>query len=250
MKHTQKKIDLIIELALTNFKLKNEGSYLGILWYLIEPLITFLIFLTIRNVVGRGIDNYAIYLFTGLIMFNFFRQTTKSCVRAIASRQGLIKSIKTDKNAFVYSSVLSSAFTHFFEFIVYAIISVFFGIPITNLFIYPFIFILLFLFTLGVSFLVATIGAYFNDFNNIWSVLTRLLWFATPVFYSAKINLPFNFNIFNPMYYFITIARELIVYSTIPDSQLIVISVIFAFSSFIIGRLIFNKTKKKFAEII
>ena len=72
-----------LALAKANFKLKNEGNYLGILWYLLEPLLMFFIFLAVRRILGADIPYYPMYLFLGLVIFNFFRKTTTDATRTI-----------------------------------------------------------------------------------------------------------------------------------------------------------------------
>ena len=241
---------LSFQLAKTDFKLKNEGSYLGILWYLLDPFIMFLILFMIRNITASGVENYPLYLLLGLVMFNFFKKTTTEAAGSISGNSGLIKSINLRKEVFIFSTFLKNLFSHFFEIILLIGFLLFFKMPLINLIYYPFILLFFGFFILGISFLVSTIGVYITDFKNIWAVLTRLLWFVTPIFYKIKLELPFNINAFNPVYYFITVGREIIVYNKIPNFGLIMGMIFFGLIFFLIGFIIFQKYKIKFAERI
>jgi ABC-type polysaccharide/polyol phosphate export permease len=234
------------------FKLKNEGSFLGILWYILEPIFMFTILITLKDMFKQEIEHYPLYLLLGLVIFNYFRKSTGFAIKAISSKQNqqLIKSIIIDNKIFVFSSFIESIFVHLFELLVVVGFMVYFGISISNMLYYPILFLFLAFFTLGITFILVSIGIYIKDLSNIWAIFTRLLWFATPIFYSSKIVLPFDFNTINPMYYFITIARQLIVYDTFPDISIITTTFAFSLISFLFGIYIFNKQNNKIAEII
>ena len=99
-----KTFNLSFQLAKANFKLRNEGSYLGVFWYLLNPLLTFiLLFFIFSNSTGAGIENYALYLLLGVIIFNFFQQTTTEATQIILKQYHyLIKSIIFDKEFIIY----------------------------------------------------------------------------------------------------------------------------------------------------
>jgi ABC-type polysaccharide/polyol phosphate export permease len=164
---------------------------------------------------------------------------------------GFLKSIKITQESFVIAIVLEFIFAHFFEIILFTLFMIYFKVSLLGLAFYPIIFLLLLLFTLGMSFILATIGAYINDFNNIWDVFGRLLWFVTPIFYLAVPGtLIYKINSFNPLFYYVTIAREIVVYSRFPDYNLIFINILFSLSFFLIGIFFFLKNKNKFAEMV
>ncbi|MBD3260723.1 MAG: ABC transporter permease, partial [Candidatus Altiarchaeales archaeon] len=68
---------LSLSIAEAEFKLRNEGSYLGILWYLLEPLLMFILLLFVfSKSLGQDIPHYPLYLLVGIIVFNFFQKVT------------------------------------------------------------------------------------------------------------------------------------------------------------------------------
>lgn len=244
-------LELSISLSKVNFKLRNEGSYLGIFWYLLDPLVMFLVILMLGGVITRtDMPNYQVYLLIGLITFNFFRQGTINGSTAISSNGNFIKSMKIPPESFVVSGTLLSAFSHFFEVIILIVFLIYFKLPIFFILFYPLIFIVLFLFVLGISFILAVIGAYINDLVNVWAVLLNLLWFATPIFYVISSGNISIINIINPMYYFVAAARQMVIYGKVPAADFWIYSVIFCAIFLASGILLFSKYKKRFAEVV
>jgi ABC-type polysaccharide/polyol phosphate export permease len=245
-------LGLSLSLAKTNFKVRNEGSFLGIFWYLLEPLVFFIVLFFIRGVIlQKPIENYPMYLFIGLIMFNFFNAVTNYSTGIIQSNAGFIKSLKINKEAFVISGVLQFVFSHFFEFIIFIGFSIYFHNNLLWLLFYPFIFFLFCIFIIGVSFILSVIGVYIKDLKNVWSVVTRLLWFVTPIFYAVSGDSIFQkISMWNPLYHFINITREIIVFHRFPTLFTMFLAVFFSLLVFFIGLYIFEKNKNKLAERI
>ena len=241
---------LSFSLAKFKFKLRNEGSYLGIIWYLLNPLLLFsLLFLIFYDRIGSNIPKYPLYLLIRIIMFNFFQSTNSESARIILDNGGIIKSIKFPLESLVFSTILKTIFSHFFEIIVFVLFLFIMNINIMNLLFYPLILFLFSVFVYGLALALSALTVYFIDLNHIWSFIIRLLWFATPIFYEigGQTRLMF-FNLFNPIYYYITITREIIIYNNMPELWLITGAVFYALISLIGGTIIFRKLKPKFAE--
>ena len=245
-----KVLGLSYQLAKTNFKVKNEGSYLGIFWYLLEPLFLFLILIFIRGALrGSGSPEYPIYLLIGLIVFNFFRQASVSSANSINNNANFLKSMKISQESLVLSRIFQSVFSHMFEIILLMVFIIIFGGSLIGLIFYPLVFFFLFLFALGVGFILAIVGTYVNDLVNVWSVLMRMVWFATPIFYIVeKGSLIYNVNMFNPMFYFITITRDFVVYLRVPELWMVFTICCFSVFVFVLGLFVFERFKDKLAE--
>lgn len=243
---------LSIALAKAEFKLKNEGSYLGIFWYLLNPLFMFFLLLTIfLTRLGQNIPSYPLYLLLGIVVFNFFQQTTIESTRIINENRWLIKSIKFPYESLIGSIIFKNLFSHFFEIIIFVIFLLLFKTPITGIIFYPLILVFFCLFSAGFAFILSALTVYFIDLENIWLFASRLIWLATPIFYAAegqpKLLL---LNLLNPMYYFITIARKIIIYSSMPELWMLLGMLGYTFLVLIIGLFIFSKLRAKFAEMI
>jgi ABC-type polysaccharide/polyol phosphate export permease len=241
-----------LALARVEFKLRNEGSYLGIFWYLLNPLLMFLFLLAVFSTrLGQNIPSYSAYLLLGIIMFNFFQRATVESTRIINKYRLMIKSIKFPLVTLVGSVILQTLFSHIFEIFLFAVFLFIFKVPLSGVVVYPLILILFSLFTTGTSFILSALAVYFVDLDNIWLFITRLLWFVTPIFYAAGTQgkLPL-FNLFNPIYYFITIARDIVIYAKLPELWLVSGMLGYIVLFLIVGIVIFNKLKYKFAELI
>jgi ABC-2 type transport system permease protein len=245
-------LGLSLALAKAEFKLRNEGSYLGIFWYLLNPLLMFaLLMLVFSNRLGSDIPNYPLYLLLGIIMFNLFQQATTESTKNIYQHDNIIKSIKFPYEVLLLSTILKVAFSHIFEVIVLIIFLLFFKIPLIGMVFYPAVLFFMIIFTLGVSFILSILTIHFMDMENIWAFASRLLWFATPIFYAVGGQTKlFLFNLFNPMFYFITVARDLIVYFKVPSLWMITGMVGFSLLSLFAGLFLFTSLKKKIAELV
>lgn len=243
-------IESAVIIARSLFKLRVEGSYLGILWYLLEPLTLFAILLTIRGIIGSGIEHYPAYLIIGLILFNFFRKTTQAAANCINANSNLITGLNTRPELFVLASFGMGVFIHAFEVIVIAGVLYFTGLPLIYLALYGFVFLIFAPFVLAACFFLASIGVYVNDIDNLWAVLTRLLWFATPIFYKPMLDLPFNFNAINPLYHFITFARDMVIYHRTPNMVNFLCVAIFSVVILLLGYALFRRLEVHFAERI
>jgi len=239
-----------MNLAKTDLKLMTEGSILGYLWYILNPLLFFVIlFFVFSNFFSENIDNYALYILLGLLLWVFFLNSTTMAVRSM--NNPLIKSINFPLEILVVSKIIASMFLHFFSVIIFVLFLIWFNIPLLGLIYYIPIFILFFFFVLGISFFISSINIYFDDLEKIWSFFTKLLFFATPIFYSLTVESSlFVFNLYNPIYYFITGAREFIIFSSTPQLQIILGMVGYSAFALFVGYFVFYKLKNKFAELI
>ena len=245
-------LGLSLAIAKAEFKLRNEGSYLGIFWYLLNPLLVFLLLLAVfYDRLGKAIPVYPLYLLFGVVIFNFFQQITTESTKIIRDNDWIIKSVNFPREALVGSIVLKGIFSHIFEIVLLFVFLFFFETPAINIIFYPIILFFFSFFVFGAALILSSLTVYFMDLSNIWVFLSRLIWLGTPIFYAVGGQRRlFIINLFNPIYYFITIAREIIIYSKIPETWLIYEAVGYSILFLFAGILIFNRLKVKFAEMI
>jgi len=248
-----RQIELIKRLTITSFKLRNEGSYLGILWYFLNPLLSFLIlYFIFATRLGAGIESYPFYLLIGIIQWNFVNLAVGTAMKDIIANAQLIKSMNFSRESLIVASVFMALINHFFELLVLFIFLLFFVKLSFLMLLFPLILFLQFLLILGMCFAFSSIIIYFRDLENIWAFFSRLWWFVTPVFYtiSPKTPLIYTLNLFNPLYYIITVSRDILIYNKLPAISSVLALACFSLLSFNLGYLIFKKLKHKFAEMI
>jgi ABC-type polysaccharide/polyol phosphate export permease len=249
----KKTLNLSLALAKSDFKSKNEGSYLGILWYLLNPGLMFVLLWGIfSGQFGESIPFYPAYLLLGVIIFNFFQQATGDSVGIILANGNLIKSIKFPYQALVLGVVWRTFFSHLFEIALLVGVLFYLGIGLAGFLWYPFFLFFYFLFIYGVSLLIAVTNVYVIDFANIWRFFSLLLWLSTPIFYKADNygQLGKLINFFNPLDYFLKVIREVLIYFQVPDFSMVLIIVATSFGFFLVGNFVFTKLKYKIAERI
>ncbi|MBN2567745.1 ABC transporter permease [Candidatus Woesearchaeota archaeon] len=239
-------------LALAEFKARNEDSAFGILWYLLNPLLMFvLLLLVFGERLGAGIPHYPLYLLFGIIIFEFFIRTTNESARLIHSYRVLIKSVAFPRAALVGSVVMKALFSHAAEIVVFSIVMALFAVPPAGLALYPAVLVLLCLFSFGCALLLASITVFIADIEYVWAFLSRLLFFATPVFYAIPSGSAAGaLNLANPLTHLITVARYLVIYLEVPPAWAIAGSVLSSLAMLAAGWLAFSALQKRFPERI
>ena len=242
---------LSLQIAKAEFKLKNEGSYLGVFWYLLNPVLTFgLLFYIFSDRLGNSIQYYSLYLLIGIILFNLFQSATIESSKALVYNH-LIKSINFPREAIIISVILKSLFSHFFEILLFCCVLIFMHFNLFWVLFYIPILIIFLVFIFGVSLILAYLTIFFIDLDNIWNFLVRLIWLGTPIFYaiSGQTRL-FYLNLFNPIYYFITTTRAVIIYHTMPEAWILLGMFGFSALSLLIGISLFKILNKKITELV
>jgi len=250
-KRVKKTLELSLVLARAEFKLRNEGSYLGILWYLLNPIFTFaILFLVFYDRLGKDIMFYPIYLMVGVIMFNSFQNVTiESTKSIIQEHRWLIKSINFPQESLIIAIVLKNIFSHFFEFLLLACLMIYMKVSLIGLVFYLLVFLFFEIFVLGISLILSSLTVYFVDIENVWNFAARILWLATPIFYAIEgQNRLLALNYLNPMYYFITFARSGVITTRLPEPLIIGGTFLFSMLFLAIGIIFFRIFKNKFAE--
>ena len=249
----RKTLSLSFQLAKADFKLRNEGSYLGIFWYLLNPILMFAsLFFIFADRLGNNISEYPLYLLLGIIMFNLFQSTTLEATKSIIrDNQHLIKSVNFPREALILSIVLKNIFSHLFELLLFCAALIYFHISLAGIFYYFLLFIPFILFIFGFSLALAVLTVFFVDMDNIWIFAVRIIWLGTPIFYALESGTKLFFlNLANPLYYFITIARDLVIYHQNPGALIIWGALSSSLLVLGFGLLVFKLLKKKIAELI
>lgn len=252
MNYISKILNLSLQLSVADFKLKNEGSYLGILWYILNPLLIFgLLLLIFNNNFGSVINKYPLYLFIGILIINLFQNVTSESISSIISdNKYIIKSINFQKETLIFSIVLKNIMSHFFEMLILIILLIYTDTNLLFMFAWLLIMFLYSIFLTGAGLILSSLTVFFIDLNNIWNFLLRILWFITPIFYNSDITYLNIINHFNPLYYFIQAARVIMIDGSVPSIITITGLLLLPLITIIAGVMIFNKIEPKMAEKI
>ena len=206
---------LLYELVKKTVKLDNRRSFLGMFWIFLSPLLyTIVLTIVFSTFLGKTIENYPVYLLCGRVAFDFFAGATKASLNSIIGA-GVIKRIYVPKYIYPLSVVIGKYITFLMSLLVLALLVIVTGVILTwHLFYVIIPFILLFLLTLGVGLVLATIVVFFRDIKQLWGVFTTLLMWASALFYPVEIipdKYRFMFD-FNPVFQIIDMIRKSVIY--------------------------------------
>lgn len=267
MKKNSKKVinklryfDLIREIGITDFKAKYNNSVLGYFWSLGKPLLLFLILYIVFYKFlkfGGGIPNFPVYLLVGIVFWSFFAETTSTAMHSVVSKGGLIRKVYFPREIIVISASLTSLLTFLLNIVVVFGFIFVLQIPLhaNSILLLPLV-IELYIFSLGVSFVLSAMFVKYRDVGHIWEVALQGLFYATPVIYVLSA-IPPQFQgwlMLSPVAQIIQDARYVLVsektvvaYQVLPNG-LWLIPYLIVVSLFTIGIIYFRSAAASFAE--
>lgn len=175
---------LIEQLVRRNFNTKYRQSILGVLWSFLNPLLTMLVqYLVFSTLFRSAIDHFPVYLISGIIVFSFFTECVTLGMDAIVMNASLITKVAIPKLIFPFSRALSSLINFLISLLPLLLLMLLTGVRVSPaLLLLPLMIALLFLFALGVTLVMATLNVFFRDTRFLWSVISLLWTYATPIF--------------------------------------------------------------------
>lgn len=250
IQHLEKYKPLMYELVVRDLKVKYRRSVLGYVWSLLNPLLMMAVMNIVFSYLFRyDIPNYPLYLICGQTLWNFFHESTNMAMYSVLVNGSLIKKVYIPKFIFPVSRVLSSFVTMSFSLIAILIVMLFTRTPVHPqilLFMVPLAFLLMF--SMGVGMLLAALAVYFRDVTHLYSVVTLAWMYLTPIFYPTSV-IPENvINLIklNPMYHYIYVFRELILYGNIPELNAWLSCAGCSTAAVLLGLFAFGKLQKNF----
>ncbi len=242
---------LLVHLIERDFKVKYRRSVLGILWSLLSPLLMMIVLTLVFSELFRfEIENYAAYVLSGQLIFNFFSECTSTAMSSMIGSANLIHKVYVPKYIFPLEKAMFAFVNLLISCIALIGVVLVTGVPFTlNMLYFPVTFILIFIFGLGVGLILASLAVFFRDVMHFYGVFITALTYLTPVFYPAKDVLSetqmFYMN-FNPMYWYVSMFRNAILYDLPPSVDQIIVCSLVALVSLFIGLVVFKKSQDKF----
>lgn len=244
------------ELLKTNVKKEIRGKYknsfLGVLWSFLNPLLQIAVYAIVFPLILRNTqENYVIFLCCGLIPWTFFSTAISRSAFTMIENGNILKKVYFPREILPISVVTSEAVNFMISTIIILAFVIFGGLGITKyILFYPLILVVQYLLVLAISLIVSSICVYIRDLQHFIGIFLQLLFYATPVVYSAE-TIPENFAWMlkiNPMTYIIDGYRNIFYNQTMPDIKALLILFVILLFVIVIGYVIFNKLKKGFAE--
>ncbi len=249
---------LLRELVIKGIKLKYRRSYLGLVWTLLEPLLTTLVlWFVFGSLLGRGGALYPVYILSGRLIYSCFSSSTKIAMRSIRSNQAMIKKVYVPKYLYPLSSVLYNYILFLLSLIILALTSIVLGVHFTWHIIEVFIpLIILFVMSIAAGLILSTVCVFFRDLEYLWDVMLMLIMYCSAIFYYIDgIGQARSLIMINPLYCIISNFRCALMeqgsifthYSYgISNLTMMLYSMVFSVVALAFGIFIFKKNQDKF----
>ena len=218
---------------------KYKRSALGFFWSLLNPMATMIISSVVFGSIMRfNLKDFVVFLYAAMLPWNFFGLSADFCGVSILNNEGFIKKIYLPKIVFPLSTVCAHFINMLLSMLALSVFILILGAKVTLALLFlPVSFVLIFLWTLGFSLLMATANVYFRDMRYIMGVVMNAWYYITPILYPID-RIPENLQIFfrlNPGFYLIDMFRSPIYYGVLPSHFSILIAAVCAFGMFMIG---------------
>lgn len=240
---------VLAQLIHQQITLRYRRTIFGFFWTLLNPLLNMAIIAVVFSMVMKfQINEYAIYLFSGMIPWAVFSNSLNQSSSALIANESLFKKIYLPKQIFVISTVTTTLIDSLLSTACLFIIAVFLGAKMTSALIFlPVAFLILSLFTLGLSLVLSIVCVYFRDVQYLIGVVLQALYFATPIIYPISA-IPEKFHsVFtsNPLYYFLELFRKPIYEGVFPGFDIVMLCAGLGLSMLLFGIWFFNKNSSK-----
>lgn len=250
LKKLKKHRFLFEELVKRDFKKKYKRTVLGMLWSVLAPLLQLAIMaLVFTNIFGRTQEYYVVYMFTGNLLFTYFRDATQGGMRSLLQNASIFSKVDVPKYMFLLSKNIQALINFGLTLIVYFIFVLAYGIKPNLSFlmlIYPIICIMVF--NIGVGMVLSALYVFFRDTEYLYSVVLTLINYVSVIFYTLdsftdQVKMLFYLN---PIYAYINYFRKIVIYGQIPSLRLHLLCAFYALVMLGIGSFIYKKYNYKF----
>ena len=232
----KKYIYLIKEFSIAGFKARDQRAVLGFLWSFLNPLImtSVLYFLFKSRIWKEQPGGYFVYILTGVVFWNFFSNAVQFSLQSLTGNTSMVRNVIFPKEILVFSRIgvfiIQFAFEVFALFLIIAITG--FGFSLFAIFL-PAVILIEILLIAGLSLFLSCLSVYAKDVSHIWNAVSRIIFFAVPVFYRiSSLSRGFARIVYlNPVSQVIIFAREILLYHRLPS--MLNLALMFIFSLFV-----------------
>jgi len=241
--------ELLKNLVARDIKVRYKRSVLGFLWVMLNPMLMMLVLSIVFSDLFRvTTKNFTTYLLSGIILWNFFSQSTTTSVVSFLANSNLIKKIYIPKAIFPLSVILSASVNFLFSLVPLFLIMWITHAPLSPyLYLLPVVLILVTLFSFGISLVLSTATVFFHDTIYIYDVLLLAWMYSTPIFYPDSI-VAQKFRLIltlNPLYYFLSLFRGTLYLEVSQLFQKLLCASLISVSVFLIGWFVYDRYKDK-----
>ncbi|MFV8826370.1 ABC transporter permease [Alkalihalobacterium sp. APHAB7] len=246
--------DLIKYFVLADLKATNARTYLGFLWWIIDPILYMALFyLLVQVILQRGGEGYAVFLFTALIPLKWTTSCLVDGAGAITSKKGIIERVFVPKIVFIIIRLAVNSIKFFIGLIAMFIFLLVYGVDfsVNVLFVLLIIFIHS-IFLLGSMIILAHLGVFIRDVKNMMQYIARTLFYLSPVMYDIS-RVPDTlapFLYINPLTSLITSYRNVLLYQQPPEWGALLILLGVSVALLLYALRVLNKYENHYSKVI
>jgi ABC-2 type transport system permease protein/lipopolysaccharide transport system permease protein len=221
--------ELLHVLVARNLNVRYRGSFLGVYWSLLNPLIMVGLYSAIfgtafASYYGNSIFNYGLAVLTGLAVLNFFSASTSQALSSVVGNGGLLNKIRLPVSIFPVSMIAANVFQFMVGVLpLLAVMTLIHSKSLVNVLALLFPSLALVLVCTGVGFLVSALYVFFRDLPYFYDLVVFVLWITSPIFYPAAI-VPAKVKPFlrlNPLSPIIESLRQIALSQALPNLDLV-----------------------------
>jgi lipopolysaccharide transport system permease protein len=240
---------------------RYRGSFLGIFWSFFNPLLMLAVYTFVFSGLFKarwhsGSDSkteFALVLFAGLMLFNMFAECINRAPGLIMGNPNYVKKVVFPLEILPWISLGSALFHGAISLLVWLIAyTIFFGVPHATVLLLPLVLLPLILFTMGLSWALASLGVFLRDVSQIIGIITTILMFLSPIFYPVS-TLPERFRpllYMNPLTPAIESTRDVLYWGKLPSFEMLGVCLLIGALVAWLGFAWFQKTRKGFADVL
>ena len=241
---------LFEELVKRDFKKKYKRSILGMGWSMLSPLLMLLVMKVVfEQFFGRNMDHYTTYLFCGLLIFNWFSESTNGGMRSLFLNAGIFTKVNVPKYLFLFSINIQVLINFSLTFLVFLVFCAIDHVPFTWKFLcllYPVVTLLVF--NIGIGMILSALFVFFRDIDYLWAVALQLVMYGSAIFYAVDKFPPKAMIVFwaNPVYRHIAYVREIVLRGTIPSLSTHLVLLGAASAALAVGAFMYKRYNTRF----
>lgn len=240
---------VIHELVSREIKRKYARSYLGIVWSVLNPLLTMAVMSMIFSTIfKRNIENFPVYYLTGSIFWSMFTGATNAALTAMVDNKNLLMKVKLPMVVFPLSRCCTALTNFGYSMAAYVVILVVFQIRPNWAMPLFFVFAAgMFLFSVGMGYFLSVLYVLFGDIKHLYSVLLTIWMYLSAIFYPVESTSPAMQEVIirNPVYNYIACARQCVLEGRFPTSEQWARMFIWSVGTYILGRIYFNRMRNR-----
>ena len=254
--YDSKSLNLLWELTISQFKLKDQSTFFGVLWSFLNPLFMVgVLFVFFHAQVGSSVEHYGVYLLLGLVQYTYFANTTTTSMRVLLIMRQLTKEAVFPKELLVFSATLTNTIDLVISMVVCVGLAYLSGVaPSWSALALVVVLVLQVMLASWVGLLLSCVLLVARDIDHIYQVFLRALMFVTPIFYTRAFlgdaGLARWLVILNPLAQLIELSRSILIDGTMPS--VLHVAALLAVNGLLIGLCgrVFKALEPRMAEYV